>query len=354
MSNCRFLYHNGVVLDAPPVTTFLESLTGAYTTTRTINSATSLLFWERHMKRLSSSIRIILNSKPELLFSSGSSSRFRMNQPVPESSIYDLVNGSMNKALKSVVAKEREIIYGEELAVTVLVTGNVEKFSRLGDENPDQERKVLDFLDVWLHIGGYSPCPLGVRQNAASLALVGRGRDVAAAKYSDWVRVRKPLEKFRPLLTSELLLSNDGDHLLEGCITNFFVVCRRKSASGGSYRDFEVQTAPIIDGVLPGVIREVIIDVCLSKGIPYRERAPSWSERELWEEAFITSSLRILQHVGTIKVPVGSLEALACTKPEEIQWKEKTFQEGPGMITELIQRAIMERGIEEGFPLKDF
>lgn len=142
------------------------------------------------MKRLSSSIRIILNSKPELLFSSGSSSRFWMNQPVPESSIYDLVNGSMNKALKSVVAKERKIVYGEELAVTVLVTGNVDKLSRLGDDNPDQERKVLDFLDVWLHIGGYSPCPLGVRQNAASLALVGRGRDVAAAKYSDWVRYR--------------------------------------------------------------------------------------------------------------------------------------------------------------------
>lgn len=48
--------------------------------------------------------------------------------------------------------------------------------------------------------------------------------------YSDFCclgRLRKPLEKFRPLSTTELLLSNDGDHLLEGCITNFFVVCRR-------------------------------------------------------------------------------------------------------------------------------
>ncbi|VVB05731.1 unnamed protein product [Arabis nemorensis] len=340
MSNCRFLYHNGVVLEAPPVTTFLESLTGAYTTTRTINSVTSFLFWERHMKRLSSSIRILLDSKPELLFSSESSSPFLMNQSVPESSIYDLVNGCMNKAMKSVVVKERERIFGEELAVTVLVTGNVEKLDSFGDENCDQERKVVDFLDVWLHIGGYSPCPLGVRENAASLALVGRGRDVAAAKYSDWVRLRKPLEKFRPPSTTELLLSNDGDHLLEGCITNFFVVYRRKSSDnlyGGSLSEFEVQTAPITDGVLPGVIRDVVIDVCLSKGIPYRERAPSWSEHELWEEAFITSSLRILQHVGTIKVPVGSLEALACTKPEEFQWKEKKFEEGPGMITELIQ-----------------
>ncbi|KAL1221729.1 hypothetical protein V5N11_026179 [Cardamine amara subsp. amara] len=266
MSNWRFLYHNGVVLEAPPVTTFLESLTGAYTTTRTINNGTSLLFWERHMKRLSSSIRILLNSKPELLFSSGSSSRFWMNQRVSHSSIYDLVNGSMNEALKSLVVKESERSYGEELAVTVLVTGNVEKLNRL-----DEERKVLDFLHVWLHIGTYLPCPLGVRENAASLALVGRGRDVAAAKYSDWVRLRKPLEKFRPPSTTELLLSNDGDHLLEGCITNFFVVCRRVKSSGnllgGSLSEFEVQTAAITDGVLPGVIRDLVIEVCLSKGI---------------------------------------------------------------------------------------
>ncbi|CAH8360355.1 unnamed protein product [Eruca vesicaria subsp. sativa] len=345
MSNCRFLYHNGVVTEAPPVTTFLQSLPGAYTTTRTINNSTNFLFWERHLKRLSTSVRILLDSKPEFLFSSVPSSRFSMNQPVHESCIYDLVNGSMSKAMRSVVVKERERLCGEELAVTVLVTGNEEKLlSRLGNE------KVVDFLDVWLHIGGYS---LSVGESAASLALVGYGRDVANAKYSDWVRLRKPLEKFRPPLTTELLLSNDGDHLLEGCVTNFFVVCRKKSSSGESLKEFEVQTAPVSDGVLPGVIREVVIEVCLSKGIPYRERAPSWSERELWEEAFITSSLRILQHVGTIKVPVDSLEALACIKPEEIEWKEKRFKEGPGMITKLIQKAIMERGIEEGFPLKD-
>ncbi|KAL0848065.1 hypothetical protein Bca101_021312 [Brassica carinata] len=353
MSNCRFLYHNGVILEAPPVTTFLQSLPGAYTTTRTIDSGTSFLFWERHMKRLSSSIRILLDSKPELLFSSWSSSRVWTNQLVPDSSVYDLVNGSMSEAMRSVVDKERDRLCGEELAVTVLVTGNAEKkLSRLDDE------KVVDCLDVWLHIGGYS---LGVGERAASLALVGLGRDVATAKYSDWVRLRKPLEKFRPPSTTELLLSNDGDHLLEGCVTNFFVVCLRKSSCGSLYgeslSEFEVQTAPVSDGVLPGVIREVVIEVCLSKGIPYRERAPSWSERELWEEAFITSksfrSLRIVQHVGTIKVPVGSLEALGSTKPEEIQWKEKRFKEGPGMITELIQNAIMERGIEEGIPLKD-
>lgn len=38
-------------------------------------------------------------------------------------------------------------------------------------------------------------------------------------------RQRKLLEKLRPPSVNELLLSNDGDTILEGCLTNFFVVC---------------------------------------------------------------------------------------------------------------------------------
>lgn len=37
------------------------------------------------------------------------------------------------------------------------------------------------------------------------------------------------MEKMRPPGVTELLLTNDGDHILEGSITNFFVVCRRVS-----------------------------------------------------------------------------------------------------------------------------
>lgn len=42
-------------------------------------------------------------------------------------------------------------------------------------------------------------------------------------------RLRKSLERFRPPLATELLLSNDGDQILEGSVTNFFVVCRKVS-----------------------------------------------------------------------------------------------------------------------------
>lgn len=43
-------------------------------------------------------------------------------------------------------------------------------------------------------------------------------------------RVRKGLEKLRAPSATELLLSNDGDRILEGSTTNFFVVCRRVSS----------------------------------------------------------------------------------------------------------------------------
>lgn len=100
--------------------------------------------------------------------------------------------------------------------------------------------------------------------------------------------------------------------------------------------------------------------VCLSKGIPFREVAPSWSESEFWAEAFITSkpllissnfkfgqrkhfprfleyfiirfkeiyiagSLRLLQHAETISFP-SSWESLNSKSWGEISWKDKHFE----------------------------
>lgn len=43
------------------------------------------------------------------------------------------------------------------------------------------------------------------------------------------IRIRKGVERMRPPLVTELLLTNDGDRILEGSVTNFFVVCRKAS-----------------------------------------------------------------------------------------------------------------------------
>lgn len=92
------------------------------------------------------------------------------------------MNESMSKALPVALGERKS---GEELAITVLVSGNLENIC--GFEDLDEER-VSRVLDVCVHVGMYVPPVFGVRENGARLAVVGRGRDVANAKYSDWVR----------------------------------------------------------------------------------------------------------------------------------------------------------------------
>ncbi|XP_009782061.1 uncharacterized protein LOC107797953 [Nicotiana tabacum] len=359
-SSCRFLFKNGFIpnlAETPSLTTLLEAHQGAYTTTRTHNGGSQLLFWERHMSRLSNSLRILLNSNPELLFSSercGLPFSLVSTKPTMwDSLVQSLVNDSMRKALPFVLKERRS---GEELSITCLVSGNVDSLEEF--EGLDEE-KISSAFDVYVHVGPYVPPLFGCHENAARLAVVGRGRHAANAKYSDWVRQRKQLEKLRPPSVNELLLSNNGDQILEGCLTNLFVVCRKdvnddyhKASERGneSTVSVELQTAPLRDGVLPGVLRQVIIDICSRNKIPVREIAPSWSKREMWLEAFITNSLRLLQHVEVIQAP-SSWESLEAKTWRDVTWEDKLFEHAPGRITALIQKEIMEMASVEGYPV---
>lgn len=100
-----------------------------------------------------------------------------------DSVIEALVNDSIRKLFPTAL-KERKC--KEELAITALVSGNLEKLSNSRGEF--DEESISEFLDVYLHIAGYDPPLYGIRGNGAHLAVVGPGRDVANAKYSDWVR----------------------------------------------------------------------------------------------------------------------------------------------------------------------
>ncbi|XP_021715789.1 uncharacterized protein LOC110683703 isoform X2 [Chenopodium quinoa] len=296
MSTARFLFTNGVLSppsDTPSISTFLETHSGAYTTTRTHNNGELLLFWDRHLKRLSNSIQFLFKSNPRLVFGAQFSGSSLFSSSVNwDSLILRRVNDAMRVSLP-VAIKERG--KGEELAISTLVGGNNEELS--GIQGGNEEEMIDRVLDVYVHIGMYVPPVFGVEGNAARLAVVGCRRDFAEAKYSDWARLRKPLEMLRPPSATELLLSDNGDQILEGSITNFFVVrfkgdnevTEKRSINRGTLQSYELQTAPVKDGVLPGVIRQLVIEICLSKGIAIREESPSWSERDSWEEAFVTS-----------------------------------------------------------------
>lgn len=190
MSNfSRFLFTNGVVVppaDTPPVATLLQSYPGAYTTTRTHNNGAEILFWERHLSRLSNSVKVLLNSGPELLFKAREdmvpfvkvSEKSLKWDPV----IRALVNDSMGKALP-LVLKERKS--GEEVSITTLVSGNLESLRDIEDLNEERMKTVFD---VYLHFGVYVSRVFGIQGNGARLAVVGHGRSIAEAKYSKWVR----------------------------------------------------------------------------------------------------------------------------------------------------------------------
>lgn len=335
MSTPCFLISNGVVFssaDAPTVATLLQTLQGAYTTTRSDCGGSRLLFWERHLDRLCDSVRILSESHPHLLFApTHGDSDFSLSSWDPP--LRSRVNHSVRTILP-IAAEDRSP--GEELSVTALVSGNSDRGG---------------VLDVHVHVGVYKPLVFGVRENGANLAVVGRPREAAEAKYSDWVRVRKGLENLRPPSATELLLSDDGDRILEGSVSNFFVVCLKddgEAKGNETMNSFEVQTAPISEGALPGIIRRLVIEACLSEGISFREVAPSWSENEIWEEAFITNSLRLLQHTQTISVP-DSWDSLDSRSWNEISWNTKKFEDCPGIVTRTIQRAVMEKAALEGY-----
>ncbi|XP_078445358.1 uncharacterized protein LOC144714483 isoform X1 [Wolffia australiana] len=321
----RFLVVNGVVQAAapPPAAVFLENVSGVYTTTRTDGDASAVLFWERHVKRLRNSVRILAER------GGFSGSRFVLPSP-PQ--FRALVDESLRTGLRRALENRESEGRTGEVVITAMIA----------------EDQRSDGMDVIVHFGDYSPTGSGTR-----VAVAGRGRDMAEAKRTAWVRIRKGMEKRRGPMITELLLSNDGDRILEGSLTNFFVVCRHKEDGDESGESLEVQTAPVSDGILPGIVRELIIEICSKRGIHFRKTAPSWAERELWEEAFITNSLRLLGHVETIEVP-RPWEDLDSKSWKEVSWEVKQFNEGPGAITSQIKRELAEAVAAEGLPLANF
>lgn len=324
------LVSNGAVSPhAPPsAATFLESTAGAYTTARASPTG-GLLWWPRHLLRLADSARRLAETHPHLLGLPG---------PPPHALSASPIAPLVNRSVRVGVHEMRRLgdRGSEDLAITALVRA---------DGSPEG-------LEVCVHLGLYVPPVFGVA--GARLAVAGGGREAAAAKYAPWARMRKAMEKMRPPGTTELLLTNDGDRLLEGSVTNFFVVCRKEEHLSSEplsvqamSNEIEVQTAPLSDGVLPGIMRQIVIEVCHDLGIPVGEVSPSWSKRELWEEAFVTSSLRLIQHVETIQVP-SVWEDIDSKTWNDVSWVVKQFQ-GAGCITTQIQRKISERAIMEEY-----
>lgn len=115
------------------------------------------------------------------------------------------------------------------------------------------------------------------------------------AKISSWCRERKSLEqKFKSNEIDEVLLVQaiDNDfHILEGLISNVFVVYK-----GGILRTAE-------NGVLEGYSRDLVIKHAEKCGWEVDYQPISLDDSNLWEEVFLTSSVKMIVPVECISVP---------------------------------------------------
>lgn len=105
------------------------------------------------------------------------------------------------------------------------------------------------------------------------------------AKTADFAVARRQLAG--PAGIYENLLVNDQGFILEGSSTNFYGVRQGVVYTAGS-------------GVLPGVTRQIVLDLLLQLGIPLRLEAVHQDEVRLLDEAFLSGSSRAILPVAAV------------------------------------------------------
>jgi branched-chain amino acid aminotransferase len=93
----------------------------------------------------------------------------------------------------------------------------------------------------------------------------------------------------------EPILLNDAGDVAEGASSNVFIV-----------KDSAALTPPLSAGILAGVTRALILELCSELGIPAREETLRVADLVGADEVFLTSTIREALPVGTIDgKPVG-------------------------------------------------
>lgn len=209
-------------------------------------------------------------------------------------------------------------------------------------------------------------------------------REVPVGKDSGWVRQRQPWEALKPKGAIDAILCREDGSLLEGMITNLFVICVKKrhgslesnqtcttlenrdhhaspspqqpelwndqctestedqcpggDGNGWGEDDEEnanealLMTASMADGVAWGTIRAMILKACEAIGLEVVESAPRHEHRDMWNEAFISNSLRGIQPLKRIVCP----EDNAGNMPS---WTVE-FKEAPGAWTMRLKQQL--------------
>eukprot|EP00899_Mesostigma_viride_P028494 jgi/Mesvir1/882/Mv17448-RA.1 len=260
---------------------------GAYTVGRTYNRD-SIFEFEFHVSRLANSIRLMMESDAD---------KMGMSPAAIESCYPDLLDEAK---LRSLLISNLLVAGAEfsrqfphlsgELKVTVLIT-----WAEPG-QNDAQSGATCSLTPkrrehhISVHLSPLPPRP----KPPVRIKLFGAPRQNAAAKDSEWIRLRSSLEAEKGPEFNEVCMVGDDGSVLEGLSSNFYAI-----------QDGQVITAG--EGILLGSVRDLILEVCDKAGIPVRLEAPKVADVARWQGAFISSTSRLVLPVGEIHHRVGAV-----------------------------------------------
>lgn len=127
----------------------------------------------------------------------------------------------------------------------------------------------------------YEPFSHGAKLLTYDKAIAVHGQPIKSYPYNYRLEI---LEAIKALGADEAIVCNDKGKICEGSVTNLLLRI-----------DGKWVTPPISDGVLPGVMRALVIEYC---GVSVR--SIDRSEIQQVQSAFLLSSLRIAQPVASI------------------------------------------------------
>jgi len=157
------------------------------------------------------------------------------------------------------------------------------------------------------------PWPAGHRLRVQPMAIFSAGH-YAGAKMLSWVPHAAALERAHAEGFDEFLLLNEKGGIAECSSANVFLV-----------RDGRALTPPLASGCLPGVTREILLEIAPKVGIDVAEHDLTLDDLSAAQEAFISSTTREVAAVESIspnwnyKAPGPVTRALDCAFREYVQ-----------------------------------
>ena len=137
------------------------------------------------------------------------------------------------------------------------------------------------------------------------------GRSMPEAKVTSWADTRAPLDEARrEVEASELIMIDWDDNILEGLVSNVFVVIEGRVFSAPSTR------------VLAGHVGQAAIDACEAMDVEVVRECPKVDHLYAASEVFLTSCTRLVQRVGSIRMHWGEVIQL----PKETPVSDKVRQ----------------------------